>query len=184
MAMFVYHACPPALLGEILYSLRVLAAISPEHYARELSKYGDYPARRRIPQQRVPKLGCARQEVLNFAPIHPQIIFQAWADLGVALPSRFWFRIPVERLAKSPAVVFAPREGAAGEDVPDTQEAWFDAEVYRELTELPPAALEGYRELHKAGKRGAWFAGVPHVLVKGPVSVAGLEPLDWSAPAL
>lgn len=183
MAMFVYHACPPTLLGKTLYPLCDLAAISPERYARELSKYDDHPARRRIQQQRVAKLGCARQEVLNFAPVHPHIIFQAWADLGVALPSTFWFRIPAERLAKYPAVVFIPGKDAVGVDISDTNVSWFEADCYQELAELPPATLEWYRKLHKAGKCGAWFVQLPHVLVKGPVSVAGLKPFDWSVPA-
>jgi len=182
--MFVYHAHPPVILGDTLYPLPDLKALSPERYARELSKYDDHLARRRIPQARVAKLGCARQETLNFAPVHPHIIFRAWADLGAVLAPKRWFRIPVVRFAGLPAVVFTPPGGAVGADITDADVAWFGAAAYRELTELPPATLEGYTDLHKAGKHGAWFAGVPHVLVRGAVSVAGLEPFDWSVPSL
>ena len=178
--MFVYHACPAEMLGVTLYPLADLKILYPKLYARERSKYDDHPARKRIPWARVAKLECSRQETLNFAPIHPHLIYRAWADLGVTLPSALWFRIPVERFAELPAVVFVP-SGAVGDDIPDADVRWFDPRTYYELT-LPPATLEWYRELHTKGKRGAWFARVPHVLVNGPVSVAGLEPFDWSVP--
>lgn len=179
--MFVYHARPAEMLGVTLYSLADLKTLHPVLYARELCKYNDHPARKRIPWARVAKLECSRQETPNFAPIHPHLIYRAWADLGVTLPSTLWFRIPVERFAKLPAVIFVP-SGAVGGDIPDADVRWFDSETYHELTELPPTTLEWYRELHTKGKRGAWFARAPHVLVKGPVSVAGLRPFDWSVP--
>lgn len=168
------------MFGDTLYPLADLETSHPELYARELSKYGDHPARRRIPQARVAKLGCARRETLNFAPVHPRFIYRAWTDLGVTLPATLWFAIPVERLRELPAVVYRPSGGNVGADLTDAEVSWFDAEAYRELTELPLQTLEWYQELRETGRRGGWFARVPHVLVNGPVSVAGLEPFAWS----
>ena len=110
-ATHVYHACPLEMFGDALYPLADLETSNPELYARELSKYGDHPARRRIPQARVAKLGCARRETLNFAPVHPQLVYRAWADLGVTLPATLWFAIPVERLRELRAAVYRPSGG-------------------------------------------------------------------------
>ena len=168
------------MFGDTLYPLADLETSHPELYAREVSKYGDHPARRRIPQAYVAKLGCARRETLNFAPVHPQLVYRAWADLGVSLPPTLWFAIPVEHLEGLPVVVYRPSGENVGADLTDANVSWFDAEAYRELTELPSETLEWYRKLCEIGRRGGWFARVPHVLVKGPVSVAGLEPFGWS----
>ena len=168
------------MFGDTLYPLADLETSNPELYARELSKYGDHPARRRIPQARVAKLGCARRETLNFAPVHPQLVYRAWADLGVTLPATLWFAIPVERLRELPAAVYRPSGGNVGADLTDAEVSWFDAEAYRELIELSPETLGWYRELRETGRCGGWFARTPHVLVKGSVSVAGLEPFAWS----
>ena len=176
----VYHACPPEMFGDTLSPLADLETSHPELYARELSKYGDHPARKRIPQAHVAKLGCARRETLNFAPVRPQLVYRAWADLGVPLPATLWFAVPVERLEELPAVVYRPSGHNVGADLTDAEVSWFSAETYRELSELPPETLEWYRKLYETGRRGGWFARVPHILVKGPVSVAGLEPFDWS----
>lgn len=176
---FVYHTCPPEMLGDVLYPLADLENLEPELYARELSKYSDHPARRRIPWAHVAKLGCARRETLNFAPVHPRLIYRAWFDLGVTLPATRWFGVPVERFGRLPAVIYTPSGGDVGADL-DADVSWFDAERYRELAELPPLTLEWYRKLLEAHRRGGWFARVPHVLVRGPVSVAGLEAFNWS----
>ncbi len=178
---FLYHACPPELFGDVLYPLANLAELNPKLYARELSKYSDHPARRRIPWARVAKLGCARRETLNFAPVHPQLIYRAWFELGITLPATRWFSVPVRRFGGLPAVIYTPSGGDAGADLTDAEVSWFSAETYRELTELPPETLTWYRQLLETHRRGGWFARVPHVLVKGPVSVAGLEAFGWSA---
>lgn len=143
--------------------------------------YGDHPTRKRIPWARVAKLGCARRDVLDFAPVHPQLIFRAWAELGVTLPATLWFAVPVKRFEGLPVVLYRPSGENVGADLTDAEVSWFDTEAYRELTELPPETLEWYRKLRETRRRGAWFARVPHVLVKGPVSVAGLGPFSWSS---
>jgi len=171
------------MLGETLYPLRQLKAISPERYARERAKYDDHPARRRIPDQRIPKLNCTRQDVLNFAPVHPHLIFRAWLDLGVTLPPTLGLRVPVTRIAARPAVLYQPTfDGRGGETLPEAHVTWFDPADYHELRALPRETLEGYAQLHGRRQKGAWFARLPHVLVRGSVSAAGLGPLDWSKP--
>ncbi len=155
----------------------------PGHYARELAKYDDHPSRRRIPHQRVPKLECRRQDVLNFAPAHPHLIYRAWLELGVRLPAAWWFGIPIKRISGQPAVTFYPAaEHRVGSDIPNARVCWFDAASYRELRTLPESTLQWYAHLHLRGQKGAWFAGLPHVLVKGAVSVGGLEHFDWRVP--
>ncbi len=179
----VYHVVPLKLVGEILYPLRDLRKLSPERYDVERAKYDDHPARRKIPLARVAKLNCVYEETLNFAPVHPRVIYRAWQALGVSLKPVLWFGIPLERLHGLPAVVTLPEvERGVGADHGDDAVRWLEPEHYRELTALPERTLVWYRQLVGEKKRGGWFVGVPHVLVRGPVSVAGLTPFDWSLP--
>ena len=179
----IYHGVPPQMLGETLYPLYELKSLSPERYRTEIAKYDDHPARRKIPLAHVAKLNCTYIETLNFAPVHPHIIYRAWQELGVTLKSVLWFGVPLERLGASPAVITLPEaERAVGEDYADDAVRWLEPAHYRELTVLPEATLRWYERLVQEKRRGAWFAHVPHVLVRGRVSVAGLTPLDWSLP--
>lgn len=181
--VFVYHAKPAEMIGETLYPLEQLAGLEPERYRREFAKYDDHPDRQLIPTQYIAGLACQRQAVLNFAPVHPYLIYRAWRDLGVTLPPQSWFRIPVSRLARLPAVVTLPDAGrTAGRDLPVDAVSTFDAARYRELSGLPEATLRWYAQLVRQRRRGGWFVGVPHILVRGEVSVAGLTSLDWSVP--
>lgn len=179
----VYHAVPPKMAGETLYPLRDLKGLEPELYHRERAKYDDHPERRRIPEQRVAKLNCVHEEVLNFAPVHPHRIYQVWQDLGVRLKPVLWFGIPVSRLAGLAAVVTVPEATRnVGDDLSDDVVRWLEPATYRELGTLPDVTLRWYERLIAEKKRGAWFVGVLHVLVRGSVSVAGLVPIDWSLP--
>jgi hypothetical protein len=181
---FVYHAVPPAMVGETLYPLRDLFRLEPDLYRLERAKYDDHPERRRIPQCHIAKLNCVGEEVLNFSPVHPNLIYRAWQGLGVTLKPKLWFGIPLERLLHLPVVVTVPEnKGRVGEDLGNEAVRWLEPETYRELTALPEVTLRWYMRLVQEKKRGGWFVGVPHVLVKGQVSAIDLDPFDWSVDA-
>lgn len=179
----VYHAVPAHQFGTALQPLARLKSTAPELYETAISKYGDDPSRRNIPRRHVGKLNCAYEEVINLSPLNPLLIHQRWRKLGVDLGSAHWFAIPLDRLLGLPAVLTIPdRQNGVGRDIGDSAVSWFDPDTYQELAQLPNKTAQWYSQLASAGKRGAWFVGVPHILVKGSISVAGLQPFDWNQP--
>ena len=175
----VYHQVLDALVGETLYPLSELEYRAPKLYWRQLAKYGDHPSRKHIPYQRITKLNCARRDVLNFSPLHPCLVHSAWRALGVTLPSVHWYQLPVGALLDIPAVVYRPTAGRTGEDIPEEATAWLNPATYREITELSEETRHWYAELCARGAQGGWFACIPHVLVRGKVSVKDARVIDW-----
>ena len=176
---FVYHQVPAGMVGETLYPLGTLERLEPSLYKAQVAKYDDHPARKSIPHQNVPILGCSRAETVNLAPLHPRHIYLAWEALGVSLPETRWYKIPI-RYINLPAVVYEPGEGrSVGGSIPESMVELFDPETYEELTALPPRTLEWYLSLHNRGRRGGWFVHVPHILMRGAVSVREAEVIDW-----
>ena len=182
---YVYHAVPDRLTGTTLEPLARLKTTAPELHDAAIAKYDDDPSRRNIPRRHVAKLDCAYEEVINLSPLNPSLIHQCWNDLGVSLGSSHWFAIPIDRLRGLPAVVTIPdRQTGVGEDIGDDAVTWLDPDQHQELIKLPDKTVQWYRKLANSGRRGAWFVGVPHILVKGSISVAGLEAIDWSLPEI
>ena len=174
---YIYHHIPENMRGETLYPLGELEVFAPELYEQQTAKYRDHPSRRRIPYQRIPKLDCLRKEVLNFSPLHPHLVYEAWQALGVTLPDVNWYRFPIEAVAHLPAVIYQP--GRVGEDIPEAHVRWLEPATYQEVTALSGATEKWYAQLHKAGRKGGWFAHTPHVLVRGAVSVRGAAVITW-----
>jgi len=177
----LYHAVPDEIVGGQLHPLARLREIAPLSYEAAVAKYRDDPRRALIPRRHIAKINCIGEDVINLSPIDPRAVHRAWRDLGVDLAPAEWFAIPAERLDRPPAVMTRPDRmtGPVGEDLGDDAVSWFDPDSYRELTQLPERTRRWCAELAASGRRGAWFVGVPHVLVKGSVPIAGLERFDW-----
>lgn len=175
---FIYHQVPQAITGATLYPLSELEALAPEVYARQIVKYRDHPSRERIPYQRIPKLDCLRRDVLNFSPLHPHLIYEAWAELGVTLPSLNWYRLSIEAVTHLPTVIYQP-DGRPDEDIPEEAVTWLEPAVYREVAALSEETKAWYAKLERRGLRGGWFAHTPHVLMRGAVSVSCAEVINW-----
>lgn len=178
--MFIYHRKPAHMQGHELYPLSQLKTHHPARYAQEMSKYDDHPRRKGLPERIIPKLNCRGADVLHCAPIHPRLIYQAWCALG-AQPQRgsAWFRIPIRHVRDLPVVI---RQGN-DKNTPDTVLAedavmWLPDD-YQELSEVPQITLEWYAQLHARGQMGAYFKGIPHVLVQGALDTRGLEQVFW-----
>jgi hypothetical protein len=184
---YLFHAVPQEMRGEELIPLRELGTVFPDIYAREVKKYDDHPQRRLLPKQRIKKLNCPQAEVLHFSPLHPHLMYLALRSIFPAFdrPQRF-FRVPVERIGRHPAIWFdMNRTGryAFGEDEPEEMFDWLTVESYRMLTEVPSEALAFYREWRERGETSApAMARIPHVMVRGRVSVLGCEIVDWREP--
>lgn len=183
---FIYHAVPENFVGNTLLPLFSLKKEQPSIFENEIKKYDDHPKRKELPFKLLKKLNCPRGEVLHFSPIHPSLIFSA---LKSVFPdgnrSVKFFRIPISRIKGTPAIFFdMNRPGYVfGEEEPDIIIDWIDSDTYIEISEVPEAAFAFYREWKERGERGAPAWGkIPHVMVRGPVSVEGCEIIDWRDP--
>ena len=56
----------------------------------------------------------------------------------------------------------------------------FDAGRYAEMTRLPKATVDYYRECTATGRAPLLFVGVPHILVEGAIRVDDLETVGWA----
>ena len=187
---YVYHLCANDFRGTSLLPLNALRAAHPDVYHREVVKW---EGRESVLDWRIPHLGVAWADTVNLAALHPIHLINARRRLGVPfsrLLERRVVRIPVERIARQPAVVYDSRShwlnSRPGEDVPATppEEEFspFDTGTYEELTQVPQLHLDYLSEQRDAGRPALGFVFVRHVLVAGSIDVSGLplEPLSLS----
>lgn len=180
---YIYHAVPENLMGETLIPLFDLKLSHPALFEKEMKKYDDHPVRKELPYKLLKKLNCPRGEVLHFSPIHPGLIFQA---LKSVFPegnrSVRFFEIPIDRVTGIPTILFDMNRSdyAFGDDEPDNIFDWIEPEAYREIKVVPEKAFEFYREWKDRGERGAPAWGkIPHILVRGKVSISSCRIFDW-----
>lgn len=182
---FVYHLCANDFRGTHLLSLNDLRDAHPDVYDRERPKWD---GRESVLEWEVPHLGVPWGDTVNLAALDPVHLVEARRRLGVPfshLLERRVVRIPVERIADQPAVVYNSRShwlnSRPGEDVPATppedEFSRFNADVYEELAEVPDLHLDYLAEQRDAGRIALGFVFIRHVLAAGPVDISGL-PLD------
>jgi len=180
---FVYHLCPVDMHGHTLYPLNELKRERPDLYDRERSKW---EGRESVLTWQVPHLGVPWADTVNLAALDPNLLAAARRRLGLPLSKlleRRVARIPIDRLAGRPAVVYDSAthwiNSAPGEDVPltppDHEFTPFDSATYRELSEVPALHLDYLRRQLVAGRPALGFVFVRHVLVAGPVDLSGIE---------
>jgi hypothetical protein len=180
---FVYHLCAEDFRGDHLLPLKMLETSYPAVFAREIGKWD---GRESVLDYVVPHLGVSWGDTVNLAGLDPALLVQARLRLGVPfsrLLERKVLRIPVERLAGLPAVVYDSRthwrNSRPGENVPDVppddEFSTFDAATYEEMTAVPQAHLDYLSQQRDTGAHALGFVFIRHVLVAGPVDVSGLE---------
>ncbi len=157
------------MTGSVLYPLNDMRTPHPDIYQREMAKYA---SRAELPATMLPKLDCLWNDVLHCSPIHPRRLYDAWLSQGVEhVPDKVFFQIPIGRVAHHPVAIMRGRELE-----------WLDPARYREITAVPAETVAWYGKLASQGRFGAHFVGVPHVLVKGPIDVEGVEVVNWHDP--
>lgn len=153
----------------MLYPLNDIRARHPDVYEREIAKYRDHPSRAELPRTVIGKLNCLWNDVLHCSPIHPHLLYRAWRERGANIdPDREFYRIPISQVAHLPVAMMKGREVE-----------WLDKEGYSELDTVPVETLEWYERMAEQGLVRGSFVGVPHVLVKGPIDISGVEVVRW-----
>ena len=194
---FVYHGVPSEMVGEVIYPLTQLAAVAPEAYELQKSKY---LGREVVLDARISPDGLFFNDTVHCVPLHPYRLFAARERLGFDPPradasrtkgtarfSGLFFEIPVERI--SPHRVLWYRwetpwiNGFPYADVPlvpplDEFEP-FDRGRYQELEDVTEAHFAYLRRMKDEGTQPLVFVHVPHVLVAGPIDTCGLRIVRW-----
>ncbi|MGP5265361.1 hypothetical protein ACTXLV_00165 [Brachybacterium alimentarium] len=164
-----------------LHPLSALERTDPRAFAAAIAKYDDTPERRRLRETWIPVLEATWTGVVFLSPIQPHAIREAWrAIAGVELPAKEFWAIPVEDLG--PAIVFDRHLSSTGDPIDPQEIDVLDVAAYRSRDETTPRNAQWIDQLARAGKRGAWFNGTPHILTKGPVPLHSAEVIDWRAP--
>ena len=119
---FVYHLCSRDMRGTTLFPLNGLKDRYPDIYTRERKKY---EGRESVLDWIVPGLGVRWADTVNLSGLDPRLLMAARVQLGVPfsrLLERPLARIPLERIAASPAVVYNSAthwiNSSPGEEVP------------------------------------------------------------------
>ena len=192
---FVYHGVPRDMTGDVLYPLNGLAAINPDLYEFQRSKYVGREAALKF---RIPGLNLLLGDTIHCAALHPNRLFQARQAVGIenhsgspaSWATGMFYAIPLERIEHHRAIWYSAAtlwiNSAPGETVPNAAPAdefdTFDRRHYRELSDVPVAHVAYLRRMKELGRRPLMFVHIPHILVAGQIDVTGLAPLAWDQP--
>jgi hypothetical protein len=181
---YLYHLCAPDFRGNMLYPLDGLREALPDIYQRECVKYG---GRESVLNFVIPGLGVTWGATVNLSALDPAHLVTTRRKLGVPfsnLLTRRVLRIPVDRIAKLPAVRYnstthwinsSPGDPSVPLTPPEHEFFPFSAAVYEEVTQVPQLHLEYLQRQLARGERALGFVFVPHVLVAGAIDVSGLQ---------
>lgn len=180
---FVYHRRHPDFRGETLYPLNALAELHPDLYAGQAVKYR---GREVLMESVLPLLNVRWNDVIHCSPIHPHLVFRALVEAGSIVQvtgEQEFFKIPLTRLEGQRVIWFTfPDTVAPPYAWRPESAAWFDPARYEELRRVPDRTIAHYGSEAAAGRMPLTYSGIPHVLVVGPIDVAGLDGIWWSQP--
>jgi hypothetical protein len=176
----VFHAQVKLLPGtRDLLPLDDLAELDPATYEAGLAKYRGSPERERLRETVVPLLNRRWTQVVFLSPVHPHAIWRTWFELtGQRLPSVEFWSIPVDRLPQ-PSVVFDRTISTVGDPIESSEIVPLDVPTFRTSLDTTAANRAWLESLSATGRQGAWFHGVPHVLVGARVPLTGARVVSW-----
>lgn len=175
------------MVGESLLPLASLEQAQPEIYSAALEKYQTHPLRKLLPERRIEKLNCRWKDIVHFAPIHPSFLFQGIKEFFPEVrPDVDFFMVPLDRIRGLPAAIFdmnsSEKYELGGEDADELYEL-FSPDAYKMIETLPESSRKGYEASRDRGENSPLIFGrLPHVMVKGPVNIAGCKIVRWSDP--
>ncbi len=168
----VYHLKPKNLVGDTLYPLNYLRDHFPALYEEHVRKY---EGREIIMQRRIPFLDCLWNDVLFFAPLHPQVIREAYLEVGKLWPPAHWYEIDTAEhgFNADNTVIYEPDMHRLKGDftIPLERVRPFEAETLSAIQVMPQASLDYFREAAQRNERIMPWRGITHVLHKGSISL-------------
>ena len=159
--MWLYHRCPPEMVGQTIVPLRQLRALSRKHYVREQAKY---TGREWVREQHIPTLNCYWDEVVFLSAVPPVILRAKLERAGFHPAPAMYYKIDPKALDPECATVLLWDEGTGDHYVPYRPE---DMELYQSI----PVATEQYYEASKyaSDEMPLLHAFVPQILYRGEI---------------
>jgi hypothetical protein len=182
---YFYHVVPNKMIGHILTPLANLQTSKPELYNIEIKKYNDPPLRKLLPERIIKKLNCPQKEVLHFSPIHPRLMLKGLQSVFPNYsPDVHYFEIPISNIQNIPAIIFdmnCTGQYVFGEEEPEEMFSFVTPESYKVLQTIPVEAIQFYQRWKDRGEKGApAMARIPHLMVKGSISIKGCNIINWN----
>jgi hypothetical protein len=168
----VYHLKPKNLVGDFLYPLNHLREHLPAVYEQHVAKYS---GREQMLERRIPILECFWNDVLFFSPLHPQLIRDAYLEVGKAWIPAQWYEIDTAAYGfhTSNTVIYEPDMRRESRDftIATDRVMPFDAMRLTKLDKMPQANIDYYREATQRNERILLWRGLTHVLHKGVIAL-------------
>src|SRR4051794_29627475 len=110
---FVYHGVPRDMVGDVIYPLNQLAALAPDAYQYQRSKY---TGRESVLDYRIPGTDLLFNDAVHCGAIHPNHLFHARRLVGLPAPPRLpppsamtglAYEIPLERIVTHRVIWYA-----------------------------------------------------------------------------
>lgn len=172
----IYHLVPPRVEGSLLKPLNELKEEFPQLYEQHAAKY---QGREELMNENIPKLGCKWNDVLQFSPVHPELIRNALLEAGFGWQAMLFFEIDPSAVGMNATntVFFLHKPRERGDfKMYDDEFVPLTPDLPDDLFRLPQATLTHFAEAKASNSRPFLFLWVPHVLYKGHL-VAGDLPI-------
>lgn len=166
---FAFHIYKEDFKGECILPLNRLKIEYPEIVAKASEKYR---GRERVTKSQVAD-GINWGDVSFFILHHPTLILNALTKYGHNLETRKFYRIPLQNFSDRSLIWKYTRsfkDTMPSDDCIDLGE--LDT---IDLTSLPQATLDYYREMQLQNLKPLLFAYVPHLLCPDPVSIGNAD---------
>ena len=172
---FIYHGVPENMRGTTLMPLSMMQQEMPDLFQNQLKKYS---GREEITERRIDLLNCLWTEVVQFLPLHPQIVFDLQKTLGLIpeVPPYRFFEIDLSELDPAHAAIYF--KTAEGEE--NSQVKRLDEVDWENLQGVPPATRKYYASLVGTGELPFNYQFIPHVLYRGTVDISKARIIELS----
>lgn len=161
MPEFFYHLLPEPMLGHTLYPLASLKSKAPK-LAKKLLK--NYEGREALLHHPISPLHCEWQDVLFFSSVDPALIFAALELLGLLKERQKVLHFPIEALKNKPICKYIETEKSEHFEP-------LHIGTYKELHNLPKETVQYFIECAKTNDSPLIFFGVPHIILRGSLSI-------------
>ena len=155
------------MIGDVLVPLNQMKASNPELYGIYRSKY---EGREEVLERRIPLLDCLWNDVVQFLPLHPGVVFEKQKELGLIeeVPHYSFFEIDLAQLDPKKCVVYF--KDAPGEE--NVKVLWLTDVNMEDVQTLPGSTIAYYETLVGTGELPFNYQFVPHIVYLGTVDVS------------
>lgn len=168
---YLYHRVPKDQQGSILEPLNSLKNSNPELYE---VKAGKYQGREHIMERRIPILDCLWNDALHFSPVPPAELKAVLLKAGMEDKEWSFYQIDSSLFQPENTVTYLHKD-IGRISVPDDKEfVQFNTNDLPELSQIPEATKQYWKDQYTKGAKPLIFLGIPHILYRGTLDTTNL----------